>query len=155
MRSYHPAKFAKIWISLLKFKFSQILLGDKNATYLCSKIIFTLLSRYLTTVTTKTQQNILPCHLLLAKFCTTPWTIQISLTQVQVLAWKVKCLVKETLLHNLDHMNLDNTNFFQNPKVLSGMEGLCVVSIVPNYGKWPKRRKKSKNWDIIFHQETQ
>jgi hypothetical protein len=26
-----------------KFKFSQILLGDKNATYLCSKIISTLL----------------------------------------------------------------------------------------------------------------
>ena len=25
-----------------KFKFSQILLGDKNATYLCAKIIFTL-----------------------------------------------------------------------------------------------------------------
>ena len=29
-------------ISLLKFKFSQILLGDKNATYLYSKIISTL-----------------------------------------------------------------------------------------------------------------
>ena len=28
---------------LLKFKFSQILLGDKNATYLCSKAISTLL----------------------------------------------------------------------------------------------------------------
>ena len=46
MRSYHPAKFAKIWIFLLhpeKFKFSQFLLGDKNATYLCSKIISTLI----------------------------------------------------------------------------------------------------------------
>ena len=32
MRSYHPAKF----------KFSPIMLGDKNATYLCSKIITTL-----------------------------------------------------------------------------------------------------------------
>ena len=31
-------------VSLLKFKFSQILLGDKNATYLCSKIISTLLA---------------------------------------------------------------------------------------------------------------
>ena len=41
LRSYHPVKFAKIWISLLKFKFSQIFLGDKNATYLCSKIIST------------------------------------------------------------------------------------------------------------------
>ena len=28
--------------SQLKFKFSQIFLGDKNATYLCSKIISTL-----------------------------------------------------------------------------------------------------------------
>ena len=44
LRSYHPAKFSKIWICLLKFKFSQILLGDKNATYLFSKIISTLLS---------------------------------------------------------------------------------------------------------------
>ena len=42
MRSYHTAKFTKIWISLLKFKFLQILLGDKNATYLCSKINSTL-----------------------------------------------------------------------------------------------------------------
>ena len=42
MRSYHPAKFAKIWISVEKFKFSQILLGDKNATSLCSKNISTL-----------------------------------------------------------------------------------------------------------------
>ena len=42
LRSYHPAKFAKIWISLLKFKCSQILLGDKNETSLCSKIISTL-----------------------------------------------------------------------------------------------------------------
>ena len=33
---------AKILISLLKFKFSQILLSDKNATYLCSKNISTL-----------------------------------------------------------------------------------------------------------------
>jgi hypothetical protein len=40
--SYHPAKFAKIWISVEKFKFSQILLGDKNATSLCSKNISTL-----------------------------------------------------------------------------------------------------------------
>ena len=46
MRSYHPAKFAKIWISLLIFKFSQILLGNKNATYLCSKIISTLLDSF-------------------------------------------------------------------------------------------------------------
>ena len=29
-------------VHLLKFRFSQILLGDKNATYLCSKIISTL-----------------------------------------------------------------------------------------------------------------
>ena len=36
--------FAKIWISQLKFKFSQILLVDKNATYLCSKIISTLVA---------------------------------------------------------------------------------------------------------------
>ena len=42
LRSYHPAKFAKIWISVEKFKFSQILLGDKNATSLCSKNISTL-----------------------------------------------------------------------------------------------------------------
>ena len=33
-------------ISLLKFKFSQILLGDKNATSLCSKIISTLYEVY-------------------------------------------------------------------------------------------------------------
>ena len=30
-------------VHLKKFKFLQILLGDKNATYLCSKIISTLL----------------------------------------------------------------------------------------------------------------
>ena len=46
MRSYHPAKFLKIWIFSTvhneKFKFSQILLGDNNATYLCSRIIPTL-----------------------------------------------------------------------------------------------------------------
>ena len=29
-------------VHLYKFKFSQILLGDKNTTYLCSKIISTL-----------------------------------------------------------------------------------------------------------------
>ena len=34
--------FAKIWISLLKFKFLKVLLGDKKETYLCSKIISTL-----------------------------------------------------------------------------------------------------------------
>ena len=34
----------KIWISLLKFKFSQILQDDKDATSLCSKIISTLFS---------------------------------------------------------------------------------------------------------------
>ena len=33
-----------------KFKFSQILLGDKNATYLCSKIISTLLKRFVKTM---------------------------------------------------------------------------------------------------------
>ena len=42
MRSYHLAKFAKILISIEKFKFLQILLGDKNATSLCSKNISTL-----------------------------------------------------------------------------------------------------------------
>jgi hypothetical protein len=42
LRSYHPTKFAKILISVEKFKFSQILLGDKNATSLCSKNISTL-----------------------------------------------------------------------------------------------------------------
>jgi hypothetical protein len=42
LRAYHPAKFAKILISVEKFKFSQILLGDKNATSLCSKNISTL-----------------------------------------------------------------------------------------------------------------
>ena len=42
----HPAKFLKIWISPLKFKFLQILLGDKNTTYLCSKIISTLLTKH-------------------------------------------------------------------------------------------------------------
>ena len=48
LRSYHPAKFAKIWIFLLctfKFKFSQILLGDKNATSFCSKNISTLFKK--------------------------------------------------------------------------------------------------------------
>ena len=34
----------KALISLLKFKFFQIMLGDKNATYLCSEIISTLTS---------------------------------------------------------------------------------------------------------------
>ena len=29
----------------MKFKFSQILLGDKNATYICPKIISTLNAR--------------------------------------------------------------------------------------------------------------
>ena len=48
MRSYHPAKFVKIWIFKVpqyieKFKFSQILLGDKNATSLWSKNISNLL----------------------------------------------------------------------------------------------------------------
>ena len=45
LRSCHPAKFAKIF--LLKFKFSQILLGEKNATSLCSKIISTLIEPHL------------------------------------------------------------------------------------------------------------
>ena len=35
--SYHPAKFAKIWI----------LLSDKNATSLCSKIISTFIVNFL------------------------------------------------------------------------------------------------------------
>ena len=43
LQLYHPAKFAKIWISVEKLKFSQILLGDRNATSLCSKHISTLL----------------------------------------------------------------------------------------------------------------
>ena len=34
------------WNSMLKIEFSQILLGDKNATYLCSKIISTLHTLY-------------------------------------------------------------------------------------------------------------
>ena len=33
----------------LKFKFSQILLGDKNTTYLSSKIISTLISKHIFT----------------------------------------------------------------------------------------------------------
>ena len=40
-----PAKFSKTWISVEKFKFSQILLGDKNTPYLCSKISSTLYIR--------------------------------------------------------------------------------------------------------------
>ena len=39
---YRPTKFSKIRISVEKFKFSRILLGDKNATSLCSKNISTL-----------------------------------------------------------------------------------------------------------------
>ena len=35
-----PGRF---WCTVEKFKFSQILLGDKNATYLCSKNISTLI----------------------------------------------------------------------------------------------------------------
>ena len=59
-------KFAKIWISLLKFKFSQILLGDKNATYLCSKIISTLKQTFFTITHSSTLQS-----------CVKPYAIEI------------------------------------------------------------------------------
>ena len=43
MKRTKPAKFVKILISLLKFKFLQILLGDKNATSICSKTVSALI----------------------------------------------------------------------------------------------------------------
>ena len=48
-------------ISLLKFKFLQILLGDKNATSLCSKNISTL-SKLITKVCFKNPQKAVYCR---------------------------------------------------------------------------------------------
>ena len=64
MRSCHPAKFAKIWISVEKFKFSQILAGDKNATSPCFKSISALneiwIQNYLGFIVSDTNANTYP-----------------------------------------------------------------------------------------------
>ena len=83
------------------------------------------------------KQNILPCHLLLAIFCTTtPWLTRISLTRgfKTVEHHAQKLFSKETLFQLNIYYTIQITIIFPRTKS-SVMEGLSVVSSVSNYGK--------------------
>ena len=111
MRSYHPAKFAKIWISVEKFKFSKILLGDKIATYLCSKIIYTLIMNSLSlmisqlwSMKTTTIRICVNTNTTRSNLCCNHQTIQENIPTVIHVIFRVR--LSRGIFNSLSRMNL-------------------------------------------------